>query len=477
MWQALFFALVAVGALVAASDWRRAVPLVVLAGVLQDPVRKLTPGAPAYLVLGFLPVWLVVVGQAFREDPSPWDRLRRAHPRLTQAMLWFLLALVPGAIVVLQYGLPGVRLAAIGAMGYVFPVLALLVGYALLRDARHLRRVLAWYCVFISIALVGGVLEFLQVFPESPVLGTSALGTTWVRHITWGHGVKLMSGIFRSPDLMGWHAATLVMLALTLAASGRPGARWGWGLAAVWGAFVVLLSGRTKMTLMPVVWAAVAILAMLRAGRSTSVMRLAFVGCLLLAVGLIAGSRMFGETDYVLNATRSSEGAVGRLHRESIGAVETTLLQSGFWGEGLGFASQGRQHLGVEVKGGWQESGPSKILVELGVPGLVAGLFLAWTMLVAIRGSAVPASADPRGVDLQVCLFAFTAANVACFAVSHQAFSDGTVIIMNGLLLGASLSAPRWESRAPEPGPSVRAPRETVVPSASWRVLERPSPT
>jgi hypothetical protein len=400
------------------------------------------------MVLAFLPVWVVVVVRALGERPGPWERLRGRYPRFHGHLALFLVALLPGAVALLPYGSDGIRLGALGALGYVSPVFALLVGYAFARDGRDVRRLLAFYCAFSAVVLVGGALEYVRAFPESPLLGTRVLGTFWIRHVSWGYDIELMSGFYRSPDLMGWHAATTVMLSLALALDGRAGPRWLWATLAAWGSLLALLSGRNKMILMPVVWGAVVALAALRSGRGANVVRLGAVAGAAVLAALLATGHVPLEADYVYNARVASEGVLERLDKETTVSLLSTLRQSGFWGDGLGIASQGRQHLGLEVRGGWQESGLSKLLVELGVPGFLAALLLAGSTAVALRRGAVGRSAHEKDAALQVSLYAFLAANAACFVVSHHAFSDGTLIVLTGTVLGIALTGRRWAEPA-----------------------------
>src|SRR5207244_3887398 len=92
-----------------------------------------------------------------------------------------------------------------------------------------------------------------------------ALGVQWVRSFG-AEQVDLISGLYRSPDLMGWHAAALAMFTLTLLTERRRGTVI-WLLMAGAGVLATIMAGRRKMMIMPLIWAAVILLTYMRAGR------------------------------------------------------------------------------------------------------------------------------------------------------------------------------------------------------------------
>jgi hypothetical protein len=128
------------------------------------------------------------------------------------------------------------------------------------------------------------------------------------------------------------------------------------------------------------------------------------------------------------------------------------------------------RHLGTDVQQSWQESGPSKIAVELGLPGLLAALILG---LATLRACAVAVRRTPfsaPGSQLQLGLTAVVAANAASFVVSHQIYTDMLVVHLTAVALGIALAGPQWchstprhplraaaAVRRPEPVPVLRS--------------------
>ena len=64
-----FLAFVGLSATVALADWRRGWLLAIVVGVLQDPVRKLVPGAPVYLTFSIVGVYVAITNTHWLTSP------------------------------------------------------------------------------------------------------------------------------------------------------------------------------------------------------------------------------------------------------------------------------------------------------------------------------------------------------------------------------------------------------------------------
>jgi hypothetical protein len=437
-----FVALIAAATLVALKKWRAGVFWGIAVGMLQDPIRKLTPDAPAIMAVSSFPVWTAVLLRLRVVDRGAWSRLREDWPRVARRLTVFVFLLLPAALMAFQYGAGAWRLVVIGLLGYLAPFLAIVMGYAYTRKPEDLRALLAYYCVMSSVLMTGSILEYAHAAPGWRAVGTETLGTHWVRYA--GGGVfDLISGFFRSPDVMGWHAATLVMLALTLTLSSRGGKALVWMPPAVLGAVCLIIAGRRKMVVMPAVWLAVVALANLRAGKHSRVILIAVIVALT-GVGLqLAGREIAIGKSYYDYAGSVKDETTSRLVTGSWQDLWVTFAQSGVLGEGLGTASQGAQHVIQADERSWQESGLSKLLVELGVPGFLWALALASAVAGALLSSLDAGSTDPR-TGLLVGIIAFCAANAASFVVSHQVYGDLLIMTLTAFFVGVALAGRRW---------------------------------
>jgi len=437
-------------------DRRLGIFFIIVVGALQDPVRKITPDTPAILVLSSLPIWFAMGHQLLR---GGWRSFSQTFPQLSWAMRLFMISLPLPVFITLAYGAAAWRLAAIGLFGYLAPLAGIVLGFVYARRVKDVERLLTFYCLVTCVSLVGGPIEYLGLAQGQPAIGTEVLGAVWVRTGV-DTALNLISGFYRSPDIMGWHAATVVMLGLTVALHRRY-RRSSWLLtAAGFGVVCLLLSGRRKMLMMPAVWASLVILYWLRTGRASRVVTLLLAGFATAAAVYYASGEIGIEQGYFEYAASSAREGRARVIEGSWGAVMTTIAQSGILGGGIGVATQGAQHLDLGRLQSWQESGPSRIMVELGVPGFVCAIVL----LFAVARACARRLAEPSGAaSLALGLMAFAAANAACFAVSHQVYGDVVILTLASFGLGLALSAPEWS------GISEKRPLRPHVLAEHWQ--------
>jgi hypothetical protein len=164
-----------------------------------------------------------------------------------------------------------------------------------------------------------------------------------------------------------------------------------------------------------------------------------------LGVGLflVLNKQLAFEREYMDYVGVGTETAAARVQSHGVDAVIGTYRQSGFFGEGLGTASTGARYGGGRIKT-WQESGPSKLMVELGIVGFLAAIMVTAGLVLALFRclALMPLTADDS--LLFIGFVGIVAANAASFLVSHQAYGDPFLVTLAGFILGITLSAPRW---------------------------------
>jgi hypothetical protein len=213
---------------------------------------------------------------------------------------------------------------------------------------------------------------------------------------------------------------------------------------AVWGALCVLLGGRRKSILLPPLWVVAVLLNYVKGHTMGRIVKVAVMAACI-AVGLLAvGREASVDTEYFQYAGTATEELKARIEGESVVSLVETYRQSGFMGRGIGAASTGMRHVGGAPATTWQEGGLPKLLVELGVIGLVAAMALVLAVVYAVFRSVDAVSSPDEGHGLVIGLLAFVIANGGSFLVSHQIYSDLTVVAVTGLAVGMVLSAPRW---------------------------------
>lgn len=438
----LFAAFLLFSTVVAFVDWRRGWLLGIACGVLQDPARKLTPGTPVLMSLSIVVVYLTVLFAAQGELKAHAREFARRFGGIYQAILLVLLFLVLAALNGLAtFGIENWKLPALSFFIYCIPFPAVILGYAYLQREEQLLGLFRFYAALTAVALVGTPLEYFHV--SSRMLGTVAIDTN-LRYIT-GYSIRLLSGIYRAPDLMGWHAATLACIGVLMTMHRRTMARaWPWMMVAAWGFLNCLMSGRRKALYM------VAVFAIVLLWRYVSRLKVSDV-ITFVAVSLVIAVVMYQVSSHEESSvyTRGAETSRGELFGRLEGGLSGTVEQSGFMGTGLGSATQGTQHLAVG-KGslGWQEGGLGKLAVELGIPGVFAAVLLLLVLLRVLLRLTVHPDVPESSQLFRVGLFALFIADAVTFLVSAQAYSDPLLTLFSAFTLGCLLATASLDERA-----------------------------
>lgn len=441
---ALYICFLAAASAYASNDWRKGWYVIPLCAVLQDPVRKLTPNVPVTISFAVVGVFGIVLLGARDEMLDDVRDFVRRFPSLYTATFVFLLALVIAAFNGLfTYGFDKWKVPLLSFATYVAPLVAILFGYTWLRREEMLYRFFRWYAALTSVALIGTVLEYVRV--DSRVLGMVGFEGDFIRHLP-GIQIRLLSGFYRSPDIMAWHASTLVVIGMAMALrSGLDKQALIWSAAAGWGFFNCMIAGRRKAIYYVLVFVAAFLWRYLRRVKSGQLFAMIGVG---LVIGLVVRNLAEGEQTsiYATTAIASQEELTSRIE----GGVMETFRQFGYLGAGLGTATQGVRHLlGTDINIGWQEGGLGKLAIEVGLPGIIALLFLGYVVFKLLMTLTRIPDVEGSSQFLRVLLFALVVANGANFIASAQAYSDAVLSLMAGFFVGCLFAAAALDERLP----------------------------
>jgi len=459
----LFAAFLALSVMVSVTDWRRGVLLLVVVGVLQDPARKLTPGAPVAMTMSVIVVYLaIILASQARLQRSLSDFTRRFSPvwgAFGLLLFFFALATVNGLA---TQGIALWRVPLLSLFIYLAPLPAVLIGYTYTDHEEAIFKFVTFYSIVTSFALVGTVLEYSRVAWRA--LGMVHQVGDYIRYLP-GIEVRMLSGFYRGPDIMAWHAATLTCIAIAMIVrGGMARSSWPWMGAAAWGCFNAILSGRRKAIYFVAVFAAVFVWRYFRRLKFQQVFAFAAAGVAIAFV--VHGVSTDREASVYTRAALTTQQEVAeRLE----GGVGETISQFGVLGAGLGVATQGAYHFAQEASGdavfGWQEGGLGKLAVELGLPGLLAFALLAWRMLKTMNRIARYTDLPGTSQLGRAMLFGLLIANIANFLASAQAYSDPVLTLITAFLAGALFATSRLDEPQPaaSPEPEPQRPPLTVV--------------
>jgi hypothetical protein len=438
---AVFIAFLIFSASIALVDWRRGWLMAIVCGVLQDPARKLTSGTPVIMSLSIVVVYAVVLfaGQSelqmYGRDLA--RRFANLYASLILVFVFLALAMVNGIV---TFGLENWRVPALSLLIYCLPIPAVILGYAWLQKEEQLLSLFRFYAILTSIVLIGTPLEYLHV--HSPALGT--VGIEWNLRFVKGIEIPLLSGFYRAPDIMGWHAATLVCIGVIMAMHRRALSRaWPWMLVAGWGFLNCVISGRRKAVYMVAAFAAAFLWRYIRRLKFAEIITFVLLaGVLALVVHQVGQNE---ESSIYARGTATTQGELfGRLE----GGLSGTVEQNGFMGAGLGTATQGTQHLMAGAGYGWQEGGLGKLAIELGVPGLIALFILVLIMMqLLLRISGHPDIPESSQL-IRAGLFGMFVGDAVTFLASAQAYSDPLLTLFTAFTLGSLFATSQFDERA-----------------------------
>ena len=430
------------------ANWRSGVFAILGVGFLQDMVRKLIPGEPVAITAAAAVTMLLVwqLGLARNAKLGQEVGIRYYYPTIVKAFfalgVWVALQAVQTFV---TYGSP--ILAGIGLLAYLSPLPAIWVGWWYCQGERD-------YVEFLQVYVGFGVVVAIGVYLAWSGFEWAILQQVGEKLVIYGLDgiVDLNAGFMRAPDIAGWHLGAATCFAITLAAA-RPKLQRTMMLAAVAAALVVaiILTGRRKP--LGLVGLFVLIFAVMMQFSQNREARKAAAVLFALGIGMLGGSFFFlergaGSESFSFLSDRSGtifEDAWDRFYNLGIASIGWAIGEAAFLGNGAGVASQGAQHFGVELNDiGSAEGGLGKIVLELGVPGLVV---VAWVLMVfakVMRQVVTMANrSEAQATTIALALVSFLLANLLLFITASQVFGDPFILILMGLVLGALLATPR----------------------------------
>ncbi len=434
------------GSLVCLQDWRRGIYVMVLAGFLQDPIRKMTPGEPVILSLIAPALFGVcLISAMLAEEELNFAELNRFNPVLyLPAVLFVGWVCISATFTIATRG--SLILAGIGAMAYLAPMPGLLLGYRFARKPDEILNLLSFYVVLAAVFSASIYLEMTGL--NSPLL--RSVGEGFVFYPESGGITVLHCGLFRSPEVAGWHLASAICFLVVIGLSRKPGPSF--MIFALLAALVILpalvLTGRRKFLVEIVTFLSMS--GALLTYFQTSMKRLSvvFVLAAILAAGFffyITTSELPGEwAVYVERSATTHSDSKERFVHMTVGMFQYVIAQNGIFGSGAGTGSQGAQHFGggSVLVGAAAEGGLGKVLAELGLPGIASLLWVAVALVIYVWTVSNRVRGDENAAPLAYTLMAFLGANAIVFTTAHQIFGDVFILTILGLLLGVLMRSP-----------------------------------
>ncbi|MBL4671237.1 MAG: hypothetical protein JKX81_03170 [Arenicella sp.] len=442
----IFFAILAIGCIRGLTRDVGISGFIVAIGFLQDPARKLIAGEPVYMTImvGCL-VACIALRRFFVSQDSLMEPFSKWSSQIMSPLSIYLsIIVIQGGHSLLRYGSP--ILTGLGAIFYIAPLVAIVVGYSQFYRFELVRSFLMVFCVFAVIVAISVLMSFSGV--RSELFGEVGSGL-----VIYDQGtiLKAYSGLMRSSEIASWHMGSCICFLIILVADrGSLSSLILVSLTVILLMSSIILTGRRKMILQIFIFAAL-YFPILRYYQGRLSTRFISASVISLAV-LFAGYWLlpnFEGTQYDLYVARSIsvfDDAGERFASLGIGSISWAYRLYGIFGGGLGIAAQGAQHfVGADISlSGAGEGGIGKLVSEL---GLISLIFVLW-LGVAIarhlhRCLQLVATALPSKLTFSVGTLAFLLANVPTFIVASQVYGDVFVLLVLGMLTGALFALPR----------------------------------
>ena len=442
------------------ANWRIGVFICIVIGFLQDPLRKLIPGEPIYFTaMVGAPLAMTLVGARLRNVRLSFRPMHSWNDVLRTPLRCFVaLVLVQSAAAFIKTGSPAV--AGIGALSYLAPLPAILLGYQFSRNEQTVVKVTKVY-LLVGVPMVLGVYLSYAGFDWTIL---KQVGTGLFIYSQERGRLDLYSGFLRSPEIAAWHAATAACLLMLVALAIRRNLILKWGAGVLVPALlgVILLTGRRKFLVEIFLFISVYALMLIWFQRTAIKSPLISKSALLVAGGVVLASVAYiyiapDETateirPYYERGMSVRNDVTERVSVMTIASFQYVIAQNGVLGSGAGTGSQGVQHFGGQTTGASAEGGLAKVLAELGVPGLLVLLWVAlsfarylWSIVQYV--SKLP-EADPVLAKLMFGLVALLMTNGVVYVIAHQVFGDPFVLIILGILLGFVMATPKLLMRS-----------------------------
>lgn len=427
---------------------------VVLIGFAQDPVRKIIAGEPVLMtvmvggIIGCMTLRRLVNSQnSFFEPFNGWS-----ESISTPLHLYLLIVFLQGVHSLVRYGSP--ILTGLGAIFYLAPIVAIVIGYFQFYQFKLVKRFLVIFCVFAFIACLSILASFSGV--DSELFGEVGSGLLIYDQ---GTVLKAYSGLMRSSEIASWHMGAGVCFIIILAVDrGRVNQSLLAGAVIILLLSAIMMTGRRKMLLQIVIFSTLyfPVLRYYQGRLSTQ-----FLSIAIFALAIIGAAYWFMPsfegTEYDLYVARgvSVFGDAGERFRTlGIGSITWAYRLFGFFGGGLGVASQGAQHFIESGAAGSGEGGIGKLVSELGLISLVV---LAWLSVSFAKHLntclKMVASLTPDKLLFTVGVLVFLVSNVPTFIVASQVFGDVFILLILGLLAGSLFGLPKQVSHQIEQSP------------------------
>lgn len=435
--------------IVSEYQWKGAILYTILAGFIQDPLRKLSEVDSSYFAAISL-IFFLLTFLVLKSSQKRWnlDLICWLNPAIiTFLPVFFYLLVLQSLNSFARFS--DFRLSIVGILFYIIPLISLWVGFNIACDLKFLRQVIIVYVILCSLTAFTILLNlwglesnlFNEVGPGIEITGT---GTGF-------------SGFWRTSEIAGWHLAAgscfSFILGMTETKSFQQILYFMLSLGM---SFLTITTGRRKSLGLVIIFVSLFLLYYsfnIKGNKFTRAI-MSFLGVAVISMsmyGLIFSSETQTALEPFLDrsTTLTVEESQDRFQVQGIGAFLRGIQVAGPIGYGLGVGSNagntgiGEARQEIRSIGYISEGGAGRLIIELGIIGLAILTYLIiQAIILYFRNFLLSRKLLNFGSDFLVGLTLFALANMVTFVSASQLYSDPFVLIMIGICLGSFLSIP-----------------------------------
>ena len=422
--------------------------LIILAGFIQDPIRKIMPDQPVYFSVIVIIVFAICLGLSFAVSKN-W---RVKHITLENSKLEFCLMMyavyIAFSSVFSYFSYGNVLVASLGIAIYFSPLLSAVYANMIFDKYQQINNFVAFYLLCIVVAIIS---IWLSVFGYDLKIFEEIGGGIDIYEHSIRNYLQVHAGVLRTSELAAWHLATGACFSLILAIqSRRLLTKIIFTLLTVLCLLTGIFTGRRKMYALFAIFCLTLLLIVVYEAKGKQKSFVFLAVCLL---GVIVVSLYFSfqqqivvlsfASDYFSRAFTVLGDSFDRLIL-TFNAFEYTIQKMSIIGTGIGSTGQGL--VGYEHAGSnWNaETGLGRLGNELGFIGFI--ILVATTVIVfghIVNTNRIIQEHDERLSFFQRALVAFLFANAINYFNAAQAYNDLFVLMMLGLTLGCVLDLPK----------------------------------
>ncbi|MBD2187085.1 hypothetical protein [Pseudanabaena mucicola] len=443
------------------SNWRNGTSIALYVGFLQESVRKIIPDQPVYLNLLIVVVIVLTFFSAITQlnQFNLSDTFQRNKNLINLFQIFIVFIFIQATNAFLRTNSPVVP--TIGILAYLLPLLVIVLTYYYFRHPQNFEKLALTYVLINIVVACSVYLEWSDIVDWQILKPVGEALRITDSRVSGGFLIS-HAGLMRTSEVAAWHMGSSICATFLLFLVGSYKKISFMVLPVIMLLFSAgLLTGRRKFIVTVVTflisYAILYLLSSISVSKKMSIQPL-IVLMIVLLIGSISLSSIL-DTDifdtYTTRGTVSVSDVQDRFSQLGLGSLQWALDRSNWLGFGAGIVSQGSQYVSGEdysMLAGASEGGLGKIIIELGIPGLILCAVIVYMLIQYLWKTLISMhQADTRLGTLVNGILAFQIANFAVFTSAVQIYGDPFVLSIQGFCMGFALASWKFISHKTQP--------------------------